>query len=54
MREVYFRGSCQCIRAFLSCLVCHTLPTFVVCTVLLEQINDDDDDDEGKMRHKTN
>jgi len=30
---------------FLSCSVCHTLPTFVVCTVLFEQINDDDDDD---------
>ena len=40
------RVRCQCIRAFLSCSVCHTLSTFVL--LCLSKINDDDDDDERK------
>jgi len=42
------RGRCQCICAFLSCSVCHTLSTFVL--FCLSKINDDDDERKKKIQ----
>jgi len=42
------RGRCHCVRAFLSCSVCHTLSTFVL--FYLSKINGDDDDDDDDER----